>query len=435
MPSLSPERPLEFARESGLVRAGEPLLVMLSGGPDSVCLLDVAMTLGATVSALHVNHGLRPGADADERLCRVLCDEMAVPLAVESPALGAEPAGNLQAEARTARYALAERHAAGDYATGHTATDQAETVVYRLATSPGRTALLGMQPRRGRLIRPLLDVTRAETRARCESRGLRFSDDPSNADPRFARARMRHEVMPVLSDLNPAAERNIAETSRILRDETEVLERAVDEALDRIGRRAVRLAALEEQPRGLVRLVLRRLAEEAAGRPHSLGRRDVERVLALGASGGTSSIDLGGGLRAIVEYGVLRFAATSEAEPPEPVRLAVPGTARFGSWDVRAALGEPGEVTLSAEALGPVVTVRAWRDGDRMRPIGLGGTRSLQDLFTDRKVPRALRRSLPVLEAHGQIAWVAGVAVDERFTAGEGSGSSPIGVSARRTSP
>lgn len=435
--SSEADRPLAAARDSGLVRTGEPLLVMLSGGADSVCLLDVALALGANVSALHVNHGLRPEAARDEALCRSLCARLEVPLTVEAVDLGAREApGNLHAVARDARYALAERHASGDYAAAHTATDQAETVLYRLAVSPGRTALLGMQPRRGRLVRPLLDATRAETRARCLARGLEFVDDPSNADPRFARTRVRHEVMAVLSDLNPAAERGIAETSRLLRDEAEVLERAVEEALEHTGRRAVRLAALEEQPRGLARLIVRRLAEEAAGRPHALTRRDVDTVLGLGTRGGSASADLGGGLRAVVEYGVLRFAVGPAAPPPEPVRLPVPGSVRFGAWEVDARLGERGEATLSADALGPVVTVRAWREGDRMRPAGLGGSKSLQDLFTDRKVPRALRRSLPVLEADGEIAWVAGVAVGERFrSTGTVEPSATVGVSARRASP
>src|SRR6266550_1446585 len=140
--------PFEAARASGLVRAGEPLLVLLSGGADSVCLLDVAVRIGARTSALHVNYGLRgEESDDDELLCRDLCDRLGVPLHVERPKL--PDTGNLQASARDFRYAAAERLAEGDYATGHTATDQAETVVYRLATSPGRRALLGMEPRRG----------------------------------------------------------------------------------------------------------------------------------------------------------------------------------------------------------------------------------------------------------------------------------------------
>src|SRR5215210_9187861 len=124
-------RALDAAGESGLVAAGRPLLVLLSGGGDSVALLDVAVRLGARVSALHVNYGLREGADADEALCRQLCAGLGVELTVESVSLG-EAGGNLQDRARNARYSLAEGLAEGDYAAAHTATDQAETVLYRL---------------------------------------------------------------------------------------------------------------------------------------------------------------------------------------------------------------------------------------------------------------------------------------------------------------
>jgi tRNA(Ile)-lysidine synthase len=180
------------------------------------------------------------------------------------------------------------------------------------------------------------------------------------------------------------------------------------------------------------RLVLRALAERAAGaargaRSRPLSRREADEILALGERG-TKSLDLGGGLRAVVEYGTLRFTRTGEAATPEPVRLSVPGRARFGDWEVEARVGAPGDVTVSK--LGSELTVRAWRDGDRMRPAGLGGSKSLQDLFTDRKVPRALRRTLPVVEADGEIVWVAGVAVGERFAATEGAPDA-VGLSAR----
>jgi tRNA(Ile)-lysidine synthase len=115
------------------------------------------------------------------------------------------------------------------------------------------------------------------------------------------------------------------------------------------------------------------------------------------------------------------------------VELPVPGRVRFGEWEVEARPGEPGDVSVSAGALGSHAVVRAWREGDRMRPLGLGGTKSLQDIFTDRKVPRALRRTLPVVEAGEEIVWVAGVALDERY-APEDNGSI-VGLSARRTAP
>ena len=372
------ERPLQAARESGLVREAEPLLVMLSGGGDSVCLLDVAVRLGARVSALHVNYGLREGADEDEGFCADLCERLEVPLVVERVDL--PEGGNLQERARDARYAFAERHAEGDYAAAHTATDQAETVLYRLAVSPGRRPLLGMEARRGRLVRPLLGVTRSEVRDYLRGRRLDWREDPSNADRRFARARVRHDVLEALRTLGPAVEATIAETALQLRDEAEVLEGAAADALESLGGGpAVPLADLRAQPAALARLVLRELADR------TLSRAETDAILALGERGGTKSLDLGGGVRAVAEYGTVRFSRDPDAAVPEPVELQVPGSARFGDWEVEARLGAPGEV--SVRELGPAVLVRPWREGDRMRPVGLGGTKTLQDLFTDRKVP------------------------------------------------
>jgi tRNA(Ile)-lysidine synthase len=426
------EAPLEAARDSGLIVPERPLLVLLSGGGDSVCLLDVALRLGAEVSALHVNYGLREGAGPDAAFCRELCERLEVDLAVERVTLHE---GNLQERAREARYALAERLTDGDYAAAHTASDQAETVLYRLAVSPGSRALRGMEPRRGRLVRPLLGVTREQVRHYLRARGLRWREDPSNADRRFARARVRHDVLEVLRELSPAAELTIAETARQVRDEGEVLERVASEALEEVGGGpAIPLGELRSRPPALARLVLRALAEAAEGGPRPLSRAEADAILALGEGGGTRSLDLGGGLRAVAEYGTLRFTRDPDAAPPPPVPLPVPGSVRFGDWEVEASVGGPGDVSVTAGALGPELLVRSWREGDRLRPVGVGGTKTLQDLFTDRKVPRALRRTLPVVEASGEIVWVAGVALDERYAADEGDREA-IGLSARRPAP
>src|SRR3954452_2423740 len=159
---------LDRVHETGLLRAGRPVVVLVSGGRDSVCLLDVAVLLGAGGRALHVNYGLRDDADADEALCRELCERLDVPLQTRRPR---RPEGNLQAWARDVRYAEAARFGV-DVAAAHTITDQAETVLYRLAASPGRRALLGMAARSGRLVRPLLAVTRGLTATWFRGRGL-----------------------------------------------------------------------------------------------------------------------------------------------------------------------------------------------------------------------------------------------------------------------
>jgi tRNA(Ile)-lysidine synthase len=403
--------------------------VLVSGGGDSVALLDLAVAAGADVSALHVNYGLRgEESDADEEFVRELCSSLGVQLFVEAVDLGAG-SGNLQAQARDARYALAERLAEGDYATGHTASDQAETVLYRLAVSPGSRALHGMTARRGRLVRPLLGVTREEVRDYLRSRGLRWREDPSNADRRFARARVRGDLIEALRTVGPAPERTIAETARQLREEAEVLDDAVSAALERLGGGpAVSAPELLRERPAVRRLLLRRLAEQAGG---ELPAGATEEIFALGGRG-SKSLDLGGGLRVIVEYGTLRFTRAPEAAAPDPVELPVPGHARFGDWEVEAAPGGAGEVSVTG--VSSPLTVRAWTEGDRIRPAGVGGTKTLQDLFTDRKVPRALRHTLPVVVSGDAVVWVAGVAVDERFAAGAAD-SDAVGLSATQRPP
>ncbi len=202
---------LERVRAGGLIAPPAPVVAMLSGGRDSVCMLDLAVRARGpeAVAALHVNYGLRPEAEADERHCAELCAELGVELTAERPQRPGG-AGNLQAWARDARYAAATRLAeprGATIVTGHTADDQVETILYRLASSPSRRALLGMRPHDGRLARPLLGTTREETTAYCEARGLAWREDTSNADPAFARSRVRHGLLPELERVHPAAAR------------------------------------------------------------------------------------------------------------------------------------------------------------------------------------------------------------------------------------
>lgn len=303
---------LEAARASGLLPAGHPVLVLLSGGRDSTCLLDVAVRLagGEAVAALHVDHGLRPESGADAEHCRRLCADLGVPLAVERAPAPPEP-GNLQAWARDVRYAAAERHAAGRdavVAVGHTASDQAETVLYRLAVSPGRRALLGMPAREGRLVRPLLAVSREQTASYCRARGMQWRDDPSNQDPRFARARVRHELLAALRSLHPAAEANVVRTAQVLAEEAEVLDGLVADAL--AGAASIPQERLAALPDALARLVVRRLAEDATGGLCPRAAARLPELLALREG----ALDLGDGARAEVRGGVLRMART----PPLP---------------------------------------------------------------------------------------------------------------------
>lgn len=419
-------------RASGLIESGVEAVVMVSGGADSACVAaGLARVLGAeAVHASHVNYGLRDGADEGEAAARRLCAALRIDLHVERPKR--LPDGNLQAGARRVRYdaaqRLRDRTGAAVIVTGHTRTDVAETAIYRLAASPGSRALLGLAPRSGRVNRPLLGLGRERVRELATAAGLPFADDETNTDPKYARNRIRAEVLPVLREVNPGAEPNIAETRAELAEEAELLDRVVLEALADAGADAgavgVGASALSGWEPALRRLALRALAERAAGRQIPLGRSRAAQIerLAREPEGGT--VELAGGLTAVCEAGSVHFraAALDAAPAPEPVALELPGRARIGRWEVRAEL-HPGPVepagpdlaTLDAGALEGAIEVRTWRDGDRIRPLGMQGTKTLQDLFTDHGVPRSLRSSLPILTVGGKVAWVAGVAVSEDF--------------------
>ncbi len=456
MPGSIVARVLASVAARGLLGPGDRLVVLVSGGRDSVCLLDVAVALCGPrdLLALHVDYGLRgEESDADADHVRALGARAGV--AVEVHRAPAPPqAGNRQAWARDLRYARAQsvaRARGARVAAGHTATDQAETILYRLAASPGRRALLGMAAADGLLVRPLLGVTREQTASYCRARGLAWREDASNGDGSYARGRCRHGLAAALGELHPAAEENILRSSELLREEAAVLDEVVETAL--AGRRRIAVERLAALPPALARLVVVRLAEDALGALlPGVGAR-VGELIGLAPAGGSAELDVGAGCRAVVEYGVLRFEAGSPAPVPAPVSLAVPGTVGFGAWRLRAEVGagaraEPGAEPrrrwtapdagpigpglLDAGALAPGgLIVRGWRAGDRMAPLGLGGTKSLADLFADRRVPRAERRSLPVVTSAGEVAWIPGVATGERFRVG-GATAATVVLSARR---
>ena len=209
---------------------------------------------------------------------------------------------------------LATARGGADVAAGHTATDQVETILYRLASSPSRRALLGMRPREGSLIRPLLRFTRADTAAYCRARGLPWREDETNDSSIYARGRVRGTLVPALREIHPGAERNVLALAEILRDEAAVLDAIVDDVLD--GRRQISLAALRGLPAALGRLVVQRLADDAAGRPGAGNARG-------GSTTSWRSRDYRDGARSTCPHGA-RAAARDGRRPllhPHSVRI------------------------------------------------------------------------------------------------------------------
>jgi tRNA(Ile)-lysidine synthase len=317
-------------RTEELLADGRPAVVLLSGGRDSTCLLDLAVRIAGAgaVSALHVNYGLRDSADGDERHCAQLCERLGVALEVRRPRrAGGTESGNLQAWARDQRYGAAAGIASArgaDVAAGHTLTDQVETILYRLASSPSRRALLGMRAREGLLIRPLLGFTRGQTASYCEQRGLAWREDETNASSEFARGRVRGGLVPALEAIHPGAVQNVLALSELLRDEAAVLDALVEEVL--AGREQIELDRLRALPAALRRLVVQRLADGAIGGPAPGAARRAEDVAAL-CDHGTAALDLPHGVRATAHDGVLRFGRTpplSDARVPKHGRASSP---------------------------------------------------------------------------------------------------------------
>lgn len=372
------------------------MLAAVSGGPDSTALLAALAAIRdaggiAELRALHVDHGLRAGV-AEEAACAAsVCERLRVPFAAVSVKVAP---GNLQAEARRARYAALRREAdrvgATRIATGHTRTDQAETVLLRLLRGAGARGLSGIPPRRGRIVRPLIDRSREEGISWLAEVGLPWREDPTNRSRRHARNRLRLEAWPVLSALAPSLERSLARTADLARDDERALGRR---ARSVIGAGSVTAAALRGEPRAVRRRVVRRLHAAASGLRSALTAAHVSAVLALCRRGRPGRLSLPRGVEARWRYGRLEMGPPGEAAPdvrPVPVkgpgRYQVPGLGL--AVEVR---GEPGDA-----AAFPLL-LRTRRPGDRFRPEGGRGSKKLKSWLIDRKIPREERDRLLVL--------------------------------------
>jgi tRNA(Ile)-lysidine synthase len=408
-----PASVLATARRRRLFGASDRVLAALSAGPDSTALVAALAALRdagevGEVRALHVDHGLRPGGEEDARCAAETCARLGVPLAVVRVKVAR---GNVQAEARRARYsalrAEAERVGATRIATGHTRGDQAETVLLRLLRGAGARGLSGIPPRRGRIVRPLLDRGRAEGIAFLEAAGLRWRDDPTNATPRYARNRLRLGAWPALLALAPSLERSLARTADLARDDERAL---VHRAREIASGASARLAPLRAEPRAVRRRVVRLLHRAAAGRGVTLPAARVDEVLSLLRRRGPGRVALPGGLVALCRYGALRVvpAERSAAARVDPVPVTGPGR-----YPVPA-LGVVVEVAAARGASPPrfPLLLRTRRPGDRFSPEGGRGSKKLKSWLIDRKVPREERDRLLVLaDAAGRIVAVPSLGI------------------------
>jgi tRNA(Ile)-lysidine synthase len=443
------------ARARGLFAAGDHLLAAVSGGPDSVALLSALASLASsmriTVSALHINYGLRgKESEGDARFVARLCAGLGIPLTCERIDLSApshrRTGLSLQARAREARYAALQRVAAGIGATkialGHTADDQAETLLMWMLRGSGAAGLAGIRPVRDAVyVRPLLDVSRADVLAYLKAKGLTFRMDSSNATPLYLRNRIRHELLPLLKQFNPAVVEALTRQADILRDEDHCLDRWTTEWTGRhvrqTGDRSVVVprAALLELPVALQRRVVRRVLQQVAGGPHGPAFGAAEAVLervARGRSGSSLSVR---GAHVAREYDDIRMSPDQAASRrggkratnPAGLSAGIPSVVvwpptgqvvRLGFWngDITAASAGKQVARFDADRFTHRLEIRPWQAGDVFCPQGMAGRRKkLQDYFSDIKLPRGRRAEVPVLVAPEGILWVVGHRTDHRF--------------------
>ena len=293
--------------EHALLEPGQAVLVLVSGGADSACAWGLMRELGYDAEALHVEHGLR-GAEglADAAHC--------AGLGATVVAVDVEGGANVEARAREARYAAAREHAGErPIVTGHTLSDQAETVLYRLVSSSGARAIRAMRPAAGGIVRPLLCATARDTRAWCAEHGIEPREDRTNADERLRRNLIRREVMPALTRVHPGAERNLARSAELLGELDELLRELAGEHVEP----QIALADLDDMPRALRVLVLREAAERAAGRPLRLPRALTAKLEALaGRRKGVERLSLGRDVEAVRDRATLAFVPPGTRYPP-----------------------------------------------------------------------------------------------------------------------
>jgi tRNA(Ile)-lysidine synthase len=398
---------LAFVREHDLLPPG-PVVVAVSGGTDSVALLlllsELAPKLGLDLHVAHFDHRLRPKAAAkDAQFVADLAQARGATIRIGR----AEAPPKSEDDAREQRYAFLRR-AAGEVgatliATGHTRDDQAETVLLHLTRGSGIAGLAGMRPRRDDIVRPLLAIGRAETLAACTEAKIKPREDRSNADPKYARNRIRHKVLPELERINPQARAALARLADAAAVANDAIERAAVATL--AAATTTDTIALDRIDAALLDDALALYWSRATGRTLAAKHRGALAALAA-TRAGSASLDLPGG-RAVREYDRLRIEGSPAAhEAPAPELPLGDGVVEWRGWTFT--VGSHASGTFRAPAPKDVrLVVRGRRPGDRLA----GRLRiKVQDLFTDAKVPARARATYPlVATAAGEVWWVVGL--------------------------
>ena len=438
--TMTLQRVREYIIHHRLVGDGDLVVVGVSGGPDSVALLHMLLqlreALGCRVHAAHLHHGLRAEADRDQKLVESICREWGVPLSwrrVDVARMAGEEKMSVEEAGREIRYRFLEdvRRDTGGHkiATAHHRGDQAETILLHLIQGTGASGLQGILPRRDRIIRPLLDLTKTEIVDYLEYHRLPYRIDSSNFDNNYLRNRIRWELLPLLEQrFNPGMVDVLCRLAEVMREENHYWDELVREAMEEVVQEGeefpltVRVDRLQPMPLGLKRRVIYQILRRAGGRRVSWD--DVERVIGLLSQRESGRrVPVSGGRWVRKSYDVLEFDVEEKAPVDFCYELEVPGRteikeigllllARLLSAAPTVAAGEA--AVFDWEALKKPLIIRSRRPGDTFRPLGLGGSQKLKKYLIDKKIPRSQRDRIAILAADDEIYWVIGHRQDER---------------------
>jgi tRNA(Ile)-lysidine synthase len=441
---------------SRMIAPGEKILVAVSGGADSVCLLyllkEMQEQIPFDLSIAHMDHMARGEESAED--ARFVCElgrELGFETFIEKVDVGKEKETlktSFQEAGRILRYRFLEstlnRIRGTKLALGHTADDQVETFLLNLLRGSGLKGLAGMPETRGAVIRPLIDCTRVEVEAYLAHRNLDFRVDISNADNKYLRNRIRHELLPVLKTFNRQIASNIVETAKIIRDDDQCLSDQarllyLELAVSRDKGVELDRVKFNQQPPAYQKRMVRQAIYQVQGDLRRITTRHIQQIIELFAGGSKigKKIHLPGQLIAIAGSLGVEFCKHPYSRPGggsnsktglNSTALLIPGATKIGdtgfslharllaSNDWKEAGNRPGQAFLDFDKTGPAIHARFFRHGDRFVPLGMTGRKKLKSFFIDEKIPRELRESIPILTTGmGDIIWVYGKRISENF--------------------
>jgi tRNA(Ile)-lysidine synthase len=454
---ITPEQKvLSYIIDRRLVTPGQKVLVAVSGGPDSVCLLHILSALrhelDIELHIAHLDHQLRgKESAADAAYVATLARKLGIPAAIESRNVKAyrkEHRLSLEEAAREVRYAfLAEtacKAGAARVAVGHTASDNVETILMHLVRGSGTRGLQGLQPLHSwksgatslTIIRPLLETTREETAAYCRRHRLNPCTDSTNLSPELFRNRVRHELLPLLNKYNPRIAEALQRTARIAADDLDFIDKEVARQQKAITCREGDAVMLDKpqflaRPAAIQRYLLRAAIESLLGDLKDIEAGHIEGVLAALEKPAGRVISLPEGIKFTIEYDRYILAPDTASTCPLPALekespLKIPGRTSIPGGEMAASLTTPdkaqGEYSKADEftaffdfdKTGDVLTVRRRLKGDKFQPLGLKSPKKLNVFMIDARIPRAWRERIPLVTAPERIIWVTGWRIDEQ---------------------